>query len=139
MFRLIKAIAFSGALIASGCGGTETATSHQTTDEVHETPTASTAPVTASTGADGVQEATIQVGGAYEPSSIVVKQGQPLRLKFHRADDKNCGGEVVFPALNIRKTLPAGQTTVIDLPAQKSGELAFACGMDMMKGKVIVQ
>ena len=141
---MIQRLMLSAALLASACGGEQTATSHQTAVEVHETPAttsaaASTVPVTATAGVDGVQEATIQVGGAYSPSAVVVTQGQPVRLKFHRADDKNCGGEVVFPALNVRKELPVGETVVVDLGPQKSGEIAFTCGMDMMKGKLVVQ
>ena len=137
---MLKTIALSLLLvISSACAKGEPVASHQTADEVHETPQASMAPVTASAGTDGVQEATIQVGSSYEPSSIVVKQGQPVRLKFHRADDKNCGGEVVFPALNLRKTLPAGETTIVELTPRQSGVLTFTCGMDMMKGKLVVQ
>jgi plastocyanin domain-containing protein len=28
---------------------------------------------------------------------------------------------------------------LIDIPTDKPGEFAFACGMDMLKGKIIVQ
>jgi plastocyanin domain-containing protein len=124
------------------CGGEQQVASHQTTDQIHETPlgqTQESAPQTAAASAEGVQEATINVGGDYQPAAVLVKQGQPVRLNFYRADDKNCGGEVVFPELNIRKEIPVGQTTTVEFTPQKTGELAFTCGMDMMRGKVIVQ
>ena len=61
-----------------------------------------------------------------------------MTLAFLRKDDKNCGEEVVFPKLGIRKKLPVGETVTVELTPQESGEIAFTCGMDMMRGKVIV-
>ena len=78
-------------------------------------------------------------GDGYEPSSIIVKKGEPTKIAFFRKDANNCGGEVVFSKLNVKKTLPAGQTTVVEINPQESGEIAFACGMGMMKGKISVQ
>lgn len=75
----------------------------------------------------------------FEPSQIKVKAGQPTKLAFTRTDSNNCASEVVFSKLNIKKGLPVGKTVVVDLPASDRGELAFACGMDMYKGKVIIQ
>lgn len=75
----------------------------------------------------------------YTPASINVKAGQPLKLAFYRPDGDNCGGEVVFPKLKLRKKLPVGQTTLVEITPQETGELAFACGMGMMQGKIIVQ
>ncbi len=78
-------------------------------------------------------------GAGYEPSRIEVKKGQPVKLAFYRKDAENCGGEVVFPKLNVRKKLPVGQTVVVEVTPQESGELTFACGMNMMKGALVVQ
>lgn len=75
----------------------------------------------------------------FSPSRIVIPANRPTRLAFTRADAQNCAREVIFPDLNIRKELPAGQTVVIDLPPSPSGELRFACGMGMLKGALIVR
>lgn len=75
----------------------------------------------------------------FTPQEISFKQGQPLKLAFYRADAKNCGGEIVFKDLNIRKNLPVGEIVLIDMPTDKAGEISFACGMNMMKGKIVVQ
>lgn len=77
-------------------------------------------------------------GEGYEPASVNVKKGEKLKLAFYRADAENCGGEVVFPKLNIRKKLPVGETVVVEVTPQESGELAFTCGMGMYKGKLLV-
>ncbi len=86
----------------------------------------------------GAIKVTVSSGG-YEPSSIPVKKGQPVKLAFTRTDANNCGGEVVFSKLNIKKQLPVGETVLVEISPQESGEISFACGMDMMQGKIIIQ
>jgi hypothetical protein len=75
----------------------------------------------------------------YEPSRINVRRGQSVRIAFTRTDAENCGGTVIFPSLNIRRELPVGQTVVVELTPQASGELAFTCGMNMYRGALVVQ
>lgn len=75
----------------------------------------------------------------FTPQEVSFKKGQPLKLAFYRADEVNCGSEVIFKDLNITKKLPVGEVVTIDIPTDKAGEFAFACGMDMLKGKIIVQ
>lgn len=75
----------------------------------------------------------------FEPSEIKVEKGKSAKLAFYRADANNCGGEVVFPKLNIKKQLPVGETVLVEINPQESGEISFACGMGMMEGKVLVQ
>jgi hypothetical protein len=88
-----------------------------------------------------VPEGAIKVtvsGAGYEPSSIPVKKGQPVKLAFYRADVDNCGGEVVFVKQDIKKKLPVGETILVEFTPQDAGEIGFACGMDMMRGKLVV-
>lgn len=75
----------------------------------------------------------------FDPAVIPAKAGQPLKLAFFRPNAANCAREVVFPDLGIRKELPPGQTTVVDITPAKSGPLGFECGMKMLKGKLIVR
>lgn len=75
----------------------------------------------------------------YEPSEIKFEKGKPVKIAFYRSDAENCGGEVVFPKLNIRKKLPVGETVLVEFTPREAGEIAFSCGMDMMKGKILVQ
>lgn len=39
--------------------------------------------------------------------------------------------------LNIRKTLPLKKDVNVVITPQESGEVAFACGMVMMKGLIV--
>lgn len=85
----------------------------------------------------GATKITVSSNG-YEPSSIPVVKGQPVKLAFYRADSENCGGEVVFAKQKIRKKLAVGETVLVEFTPTDAGEIAFACGMDMLSGKVIV-
>jgi hypothetical protein len=88
--------------------------------------------------ADGAIRVTVSRSG-FEPARIEVLQNEPIHLAFTRLDAQNCGSEVVFPSLGLRKSLPVGQTVLVDLPARAAGQLSFACGMGMYKGAVVVR
>lgn len=75
----------------------------------------------------------------FTPQEISFQKGQPLKLAFYRTDAENCANEIVFKDLNIRKKLPVSEIVIVNVPTDKSGEFSFACGMDMYKGKIIVQ
>ncbi len=75
----------------------------------------------------------------FEPASLNVSSGQAVTLTFTRTTNATCATEVVFASLGIRKKLPLNRPIRIDLPAQKAGTLSYACGMNMLKGSVVVQ
>jgi plastocyanin domain-containing protein len=86
-----------------------------------------------------VQEVKIVVKGGYSPDVIVVKKGLPVRLNFYRDETADCSDTVVFADFNIRRPLPAYQTTAVEFTPQAEGEYTFTCGMGMLKGKLIVR
>ena len=86
----------------------------------------------------GVQEITIRVEGTYQPDHIQVQAGVPVRLKFDRQENVGCSDHVVFPDFQINQELPAFQTTMIEFTPDKAGTYAFACGMNMYRGQLIV-
>jgi RND family efflux transporter MFP subunit len=75
----------------------------------------------------------------FEPAKIALRAGIPTRLTFIRTTDKTCATEVVFPSLKIRRALPLNEPVQIEFTPAKTGEIAFACGMNMLKGVVVVQ
>ena len=95
-------------------------------------------PVAASASAD-LQEIRILVKGGYSPDVIVVKKGVPVRLNFYRGETADCSDTIVFGDFNIRKPLPAFQTTAVEFTPEREGEYPFTCGMGMLKGKLIVR
>ena len=75
----------------------------------------------------------------FEPANVNLRAGVAARLTFVRTTDKTCATEVVFPSLNIKRALPLNDAVVIEFVPAKTGDVAFACGMNMLKGVVVVQ
>jgi plastocyanin domain-containing protein len=86
-----------------------------------------------------VREIEVVVQGGYKPDRIVLAEGEHVQLTFIRKEASGCTREVVFPALGIRKELPVGVPVVIHLPVLKAGEYEFKCGMNMIRGKIVVR
>jgi plastocyanin domain-containing protein len=95
--------------------------------------------VAAQAGAGGVREVRITVKGGYSPDVVVVKQGRPVRLDFYRDETASCSEQVVFGDFGIARDLPAFKTTSIELTPQQPGEFTWTCGMNMLRGKLVVQ
>lgn len=75
----------------------------------------------------------------YEPARVEVPKNKPVELWFTRSGEPNCGSQVVIPALNLKRDLPLGGSALIELPPQPSGELRFNCGMNMLRGMIVVR
>jgi plastocyanin domain-containing protein len=75
----------------------------------------------------------------YQPSSFRLKKGVPARITFVRKTEDECGKEIVIPAYKIRRELPLNTPVTVNFTPRKAGSFGFACGMDMLRGKVIVQ
>jgi plastocyanin domain-containing protein len=93
---------------------------------------------TAGTAASPAQ-VTITVDGGYSPAQVRVKAGAPVRLVFDRKDTGSCSDEVVLPDFGIRKFLPTGQRTTIEVTPTKAGRYEFTCGMSMLRGAIIAE
>ncbi len=87
----------------------------------------------------GVQEIKVTVKGGYSPDVIVVKKGIPVKLDFYRDETASCSEQVVFGDFGIARELPAFKTTSIEFTPDKAGEFTFVCGMNMLRGKLIVE
>jgi membrane fusion protein, heavy metal efflux system len=87
-----------------------------------------------------IQSAQIVVNErGFEPSKVVLRASTPARLTFIRTTDKTCGTEVVFPSLDIKRALPLNEPVVVEFTPAKTGEIGIACGMNMLKGVVVVE
>jgi len=95
--------------------------------------------VAAEQNESGLQEIKVTVKGGYSPDVIVVKRDVPVRLNFYRDETSSCSEQVVFGDFGIARDLPAFKTTTIEFTPDKSGEFTFACGMNMLRGKLIVE
>src|SRR5215472_1748765 len=89
--------------------------------------------------AGGVQRAEVTVKGGYSPEVIRVRQGVPVELTFDRQESGDCTSRVVFPAFRVSAILPAWRRTTVRLDPGEAGEFGFACGMNMIRGTLIVE
>jgi len=96
-------------------------------------------PAATATTVEGVQEVHITVKGGYTPDTIVVRAGQPVRLQFYRDETADCSERVVFEDFGIDTALPAFQTTAVEFTPEEAGEFRFRCGMNMLKGLLVVE
>lgn len=86
-----------------------------------------------------VQELKLEVTSSYDPSVLKVKKDIPVVLKAHRKDANNCGGELLIPEFGVKAQLPPGETTEVRFTPDKEGTFAFTCGMNMMRGQLVVE
>lgn len=97
------------------------------------------AQVRATVGSGGVQEIKVLVKGGYDPDVIVVERDRPVRLDFYRDETASCSDTVVLGDFGIARPLPAFQTTPVEFTPREAGEFTFTCGMNMMRGRLIVE
>ena len=88
--------------------------------------------------AAGVQEIEVVVRGGYSPDRIEVSQGRPVRLTFIRKESNPCTEQVILGDFGISRTLPEGERVPVEFTPDKAGEFTFHCGMNMVRGKLVV-
>jgi plastocyanin domain-containing protein len=88
---------------------------------------------------EGTQRVLITVKSGYTPDVVVLKKGVPVELDFYRDEASSCTEQVVFPDFRISRMLPAFETTTVRFTPEREGEFAFTCGMNMVRGKLIVE
>jgi Cu+-exporting ATPase len=86
----------------------------------------------------GIQVVRIKVQGGYSPDMIRVVRGVPVRMEFDRQESGDCTSRVVMPDFRINQTLPAYATTAVELVPDRVGSFEFACGMNMIRGRLDV-
>jgi plastocyanin domain-containing protein len=97
-------------------------------------------PVTAGTvGADGVRRVAVEAGKqGYRPERIGGKPGEKLTLVFTRTVDSTCIAQLKTPEGKLID-LPRGTPVEVAVTVPASGEVGFACGMDMFHGAVVAE
>src|SRR5262249_24735673 len=96
-------------------------------------------PASAAREARGVQEISVTVKGGYQPDTILVQAGQPVRLRFYRDETADCSERVVFEQFGIDRQLPAFETTDGEFTPTEPGQVPCRCRMSMRKGLLVVE
>ncbi len=97
------------------------------------------APVTAGTVTDGVRRIDVVANDkGYNPERIAGKPGEKLVLVFKRTIDAECLSQLKTPDGKV-VDLPMNQPVEVAVTVPQTGELTFACGMDMFHGTIVAQ
>jgi sulfite exporter TauE/SafE len=92
-----------------------------------------------SRGADGVAEVGLSIQNTrFVPNTLVLPEGEPVRLVVDRQEDTGCSDQLAVPALGVLVDLTPNGITTIDLPAARGGAYTLACGMGMMSGRLLI-
>ncbi len=85
------------------------------------------------------QHATVTVdGNGYHPATLNLKGGKPVHLTFV-SKGKGCANAVSIPSLKKTFNLKPGQKKEIVFTPKKGQTVAFACSMNMFKGKAVAK
>ena len=88
---------------------------------------------------NGVRTVNMEVTeDGYVPAKIKANKGEKLRLVVTRTTDRTCAKEIVIQEAGIDAPLPLDQAVTVEVTPKKSGELKYACGMDMVTGVIFV-
>ena len=83
-----------------------------------------------------MQKITVNVTNVYNPNVVYLKAGVPSELTF--SGGQGCTVKVQSQTLGFAEDISAGPATV-KLQALQPGTYPFACSMNMVHGKVVVQ
>jgi plastocyanin domain-containing protein len=75
----------------------------------------------------------------FSPSTIPVTKGETTTIEFVRTSDATCARDVVLADLNVTKSLPLNAPVDVPIAPHEATTYAFACGMGMFKGEIVVR
>jgi len=102
-------------------------------------PPATTSVSAGNVGPDGVRRVAVEASKeGYKPERIGGKPGEKLVLVFTRTVDSSCIAQVKAPDGKL-VDLPMNQPIEVAVTVPASGEVGFACGMDMFHGVVVAE
>jgi plastocyanin len=89
----------------------------------------------ATTDISGTQEIKMRVtGSSYEPSTLTVKVGQPVRWVVDGTNAVGCTKFLVASEIGISRRLNSGDN-IIEFTPTKTGIISFSCSMGMVNGR----
>lgn len=100
----------------------------------------SASPTAGAVGTDGVRAVQIEASkDGFVPREILGKPGEKLKLVFtRRASGGDCMAQLKTPEGKIVE-LPLDKPHEIEVTVPKTGEVKFACGMEMFFGVIVAE
>ncbi len=88
---------------------------------------------------NGVRVVELSVtSNGFEPSRVKVQKGEKVRLVVTRKTDRTCATEIVIKDHGIHAPLPLEKPVTVELTPTRSGEIRYACAMNMIAGTLLV-
>jgi plastocyanin domain-containing protein len=107
--------------------------------KVGSAPAAPTPSTAGTVSADGVRRISVEANiEGYKPERIGGKPGEKLVLVFTRTVDAECIAQLKTPDGKL-VDLPKGKPVEVAVTVPQTGEVGFACGMDMVHGTVVAE
>ena len=86
-----------------------------------------------------VQKVTVRLTeNGYRPSEFRLRRGTRAHVTFIRKTEATCGQVIVIPAYGVHRDLPLNRRVTITFTPRRTGTFNFTCGMDMLRGKIVV-
>jgi plastocyanin domain-containing protein len=102
-------------------------------------PTPPAAVTAGNVGSDGLRHIAVEANKeGYKPDKIAGKPGEQIVLVFTRTADSECISQLKAPDGKM-VDLPLNKPVDVAVTVPKTGEVGFACGMDMFHGVVVAQ
>ena len=128
---MTRALVLAVSLLVGGCDKGDTAKP--------KAAPAAASPSAGEKGSDGLRHIAIEVNKeGYTPSTIAGKPDEKLVLTFTRTADSTCIAQVKVPDGSL-VDLPLNKPVDVPVTVPKTGQVGFACGMDMFHGVVVAQ
>jgi plastocyanin domain-containing protein len=110
------------------------------TDDKKAPAPAPAAPATAGNiGSDGLRHIAVEANKeGYTPDKIAGKPGEQIVLVFTRTADSECISQLKAPDGKM-VDLPLNKPVEVAVTVPKTGDVGFACGMDMFHGTIVAQ
>ena len=74
----------------------------------------------------------------FAPARVEVAAGTHVKLRVTRQVESTCGTDLVIAGKKVVDQLPLNKPVEVDLGLVTRGEVAFTCGMGMLKGSLVV-
>ncbi|XXY47335.1 cupredoxin domain-containing protein [Sorangium sp. So ce269] len=76
--------------------------------------------------------------GGFSPSTVDLKKGEPVVLRFTRTTKSECLKAIAIPDLKIEKDLPMNAPVEVAVTPEKEGKMVLQCWMGMVKATLNV-
>ncbi|WP_437319458.1 cupredoxin domain-containing protein [Sorangium sp. So ce385] len=87
----------------------------------------------------GVKRVDIAVNDSgFSPSTIELKKGEPVVLRFTRTTKSECLKAIAIPDLKVEKDLPLNTPVEVAITPEKEGKMVLQCWMAMVKATINV-